>query len=180
MNTKTQCLFVVMLIGLLIGYLGSGSTTWAKLRIGTGADIQADAKTVQEIEAAFIRAEAAINEGDVDSLMELYSQDYHYGKLNKHDMKAIWEGFFRKYHRVQTSHSFSRIVAQQGNPLTAEITCTGSIWATSHKPDERVNLASWLGDIHFLVYEKGAWRIRGQDRKSANLSNFGGAPPPLF
>ena len=112
MNTKTQCLFVVMLIGLLIGYQGSGSTTWAKLRIGTGADIQADGKTVREIEAAFIRAEAAINEGDVDSLMELYSQDYHYGKLNKHDMKAIWEGFFRKYHYSgpqNSDHRFSKM-----------------------------------------------------------------------
>jgi len=180
MNTKTQCLFAVMLIGLLIGYQGSGSTAWAKLRIGTGADIQADDKTVREIEASFIRAEAATNEGDVDSLMELYSQDYRYGKLTKHDMKTIWEGFFRKYHRVKTSHSFSRIVVQQGHPLTAEITCTGSIWGTSHKPEERVNLASWLGNIHSLVYENGAWRIRGQDRKSANLSSFEGAPPPLF
>jgi len=180
MNTKTQCLFAVMLIGLLIGYQGSGSTTWAKFRIGTGTDIQADDKTVREIEATFMRAEASINDGDVNSLMELYSQDYQYGTLTKHDMKTIWEGFFRKYHRVRTSHSFSRIVVQQGHPLTAEITCTGSIWGTTHKPERRVNLASWLGDIHFLVYEKGAWRIRGQDRKSANLSSFEGAPPPLF
>ena len=180
MNSKTQCLFAVMLIGLLIGYPGSGSTTWAKFRIGTGADIQADDKTVREIEATFIRAEAAINTGDVDSLMELYSQDYHFGILTKHDMKTIWEGFFRKYHRVRTSHSFSRIVVKQGHPLTAEVTCTGSIWGSSPQPEGRVNLASWLGDIHFLVYEKGAWRIRGQDRKSPNLSSFEGAPPPLF
>lgn len=180
MNTTTRCLFVVMLIGLLIGYQGSGSTTWAKLRIGTGADIQADEKTVRDIEATFIRAEAAINEGDVGSLMELYSQDYHYGTLTADDMKAIWEGFFRTYHRVETSHAFSRIVVQPGHPFTAEITCTGSIWGTAHTPEDRVNLASWLGDIHFLVYEKGAWRIRGQGRKSPNLSTFTGAPPPLF
>lgn len=180
MNTKTQCLLAVLLVGLLIGYQGSGSPIWAKLRIGTGADIQADDKTVREIEATFIRAEEAINKGDVDSLMELYSQDYHFGVLTNHDMKSIWEGFFRKYHRVETSHVFSGIAVKQGHPLTAVITCTGSIWGTSDKADERVNVTSWLGNIHFLIYEKGAWRIRGQDRKSPNLSSFEGAPPPLF
>jgi len=180
MNTKTQCLWGVLLIGLLISYQGFDSTALAKLRIGTGADIQADDKTVRDIEAAFIRAEAAINKGDIDSLMALYSQDYHFGVLTKHDMRSIWEGFFRKYHRVETAHSFSRIVVQQGHPLTAVITCTGSIWGTSNKADDRVNLSSWLGNVHFLVYEKGAWRIRGQDRKSPNLSSFEGAPPPLF
>jgi len=180
MNTKTQCLFVVMLIGAFIGYQGSVSPTWAKFRIGTDADIQAENKTVLEIEASFVRAEAAINKGDLDSLMELYSQDYHYGKRTKHDMKTIWESFFHKYHRVETSHSFSRIVVHQGHPLTAEVTCTGSIWGTSDKSNVRVNLATWLGNIHFLVYEKGAWRIRGQKRKSENLFSVEGAPPPLF
>ena len=177
MNIKTPCLFIIMCMGLFIGYQGFDSTAWAKFRIGRNADIQADEKTVREIEAAFIRAEAAMNAGDVDSLMELYSEDYHFGVLAKHDMKTIWEDFFRKYHRVESSHSFSRLVVRKGNPLTAEITCTGSLWGTSNEKDERVNLTSWLGDIHFMVYENGGWRIRGQDRKSPKISSFEGAPP---
>lgn len=182
MNTNTHCLLAVILTGLFFWSQGIDSPVWAKFRIGRNADIQADDKTVREIESAFIQAEAAINAGDVDSLMDLYSNDYRFGELTKKDMRKIWEDFFHKYHRVETSHSFSRLVVKAGQPLTAEITCTGSIWGTSLKnnKEERVNLASWLGDLHFLVYEQGKWRIRGQGRKASQLSRFDGAPPPLF
>ena len=171
---------ILLLMGCVLGWMGLDGESWARIRIGKEAEIRADAKTVQAIEDTFNLAEEALHQRDLNSLMELYSKDYHYQDLTKKDIRGIWKDFFRKYHNIATSHSFSRIVVKGGTPPTAEILCTGSIWATSNQTDQRVNLASWLGDIHFLVYENGAWRIRGQDRKSPDLKPFGGAPPPLF
>ena len=67
-----------------------------------------------------------------------------------------------------------------GNPPTADITCTGALWATVDGTDQRVNLSIWAGDIHHLMYEHGAWRIVGQGRNAPNRPEFGQAPPPLF
>lgn len=181
MATPPKMIFTILLLaGFVFAWFGLNDESGARIRIGNNAEIRADAKTVRAIEDTFNQAEEAIQRGDLDSLMELYSKDYRYKILTRKDIEVIWKDFFFKYHNIATNHSFSRIVVKEGNPLTAEILCTGSIWATTNQTDERVNLASWLGDIHFLIYENGSWRIRGQGRKSPDLKSFGGIPPPLF
>jgi len=145
-----------------------------------GAEIQADPESILAIENTFNRAEEAIGSGNLQALMQIYSDHYRYKNFTKKDMKKIWKDFFEKYHRIATRHSFSRIVVKTGKHPTAEVTCTGSLWATTNESDQRVNLASWLGDVHYLVFEEGAWRIKGQGRKAPNPSHFGQSPPPLF
>lgn len=170
----------LMFMGVSFSSLGAGAPALGALRIDTGADLQADAETVRRIEEVFTRAEKAIGEKDLDALMTVYSQDYRYQDLTKADMRKIWKGFFEQYDRVATLHSFSRIVVTPGKSPTAQITCTGALWATSGQSDQRVNLSSWAGDIHHLIYEHGAWRIVGQGRNAPNHPEFGQAPPPLF
>jgi hypothetical protein len=150
------------------------------LRIDTGADLQTDAETVRHIEDVFNRAEEAIGERNLDALMEVYSEQYRYQDLTKADMRKIWKGFLERYDRISTLHSFSRVVVKPGKYPTAQITCTGALWATSTQNDHRVNLSSWAGDIHHLIYENRAWRIVGQGRNAPNRSEFGQAPPPLI
>lgn len=180
MDAQKKTLVILMVTGFFVGWVGFGDHSSARIRIGHNAEIQADLATVDAIEETFNQAEEAIYRGDLDALMKLYSKDYHYKDFTKKDIRAIWKDFFQHYHNIATSHSFSKIVVRKGKPLTAEVLCTGSLWATSNETNRRVNLASWLGDIHFLVYEDHAWRIRGQDRKAPDLKSFGGAPPPLF
>ena len=168
------------LVGILFIVLGVDAPASGALRIDTGADIQADTETVRHIEDAFNRAEKAIGEKNLDALMTVYSEHYSYQDLTKADMRKIWKGFFEQYARVATLHSFSRIVVKPGKSPTALITCTGALWATSDQNDQRVNLSSWAGDIHHLIYENGTWKILGQGRNAPNRSDFGQAPPPLF
>lgn len=171
---------VGILAGIAIGALGLGTSSWGALRIDIGADIQADAETVRHIEEAFNRAEDAIGAKNLDALLRVYSEHYRYQDLTKTDMRKIWKGFFEQYDRVATLHSFSRIIVTPGKHPTAHITCTGALWATSDQNDQRVNLSSWAGDVHHLIYEHGVWRIVGQGRNAPNRSEFGQAPPPLF
>jgi len=180
MKMRNTLLIFGLLVGIALLIQGSGPPALAKHRLTRGADIQVDAKTVREIQTVFTQAEEAIRTGNLEALMELYSKDYRFGRLTKDEMRQSWKDFFAQYHRISTSHSFSRIVVKPGKHPTAEVTCMGSIWATSNGTTQRINLASWLGDLHYLINEEGQWRIRGQGKIAAKTSQYGGAPPPLF
>jgi ketosteroid isomerase-like protein len=177
---RGRVLIAVTLVGISFSILGAGAPASGALRIDTGADLQADAETVRQIEEAFNRAEEAIGEKDLDALMKVYAETYRYQDLTKEDMRKIWKGFFEQYDRISTLHAFSRIVVKPGKHSTAQITCTGALWATSDQSDQRVNLSAWAGDIHHLIHEHGTWRIVGQGRNAPNRPEFGQAPPPLF
>ncbi len=149
-------------------------------RIDRWAEIKADDKTVGEILAAFNRAEQALHARDLDALMALYAQAYNYHGLRKDDLRKIWENLFAQYPRISSTHIFSRIVAVPGKPSTAEITCTGSLWAMSRQTGDRVNVDSWYGEVHHLTYEDGAWRIRGHAGEPPAALRFGVTPHPFF
>lgn len=169
-----------LLLGISLSILGASAPASGALRIDSGADLQADAETVRHIEEVFNRAEDAIGAKDLDTLMEVYSEHYRYQDLTKANMRTIWKGFFKRYDRIDALHAFSRIVVKPGNQSTAQITCTGALWATSDLTGQRVNLSIWAGDVHHLSDEEGVWRIVGQGRHAPNRPEFGEAPPPLF
>lgn len=174
-----RMLIMLMLVGASFNSLGAGDPALGALRIDTEAYRQADVETVRRIEELFNRAEKAIGEKDLDALMTVYSDRYRYQELTKADMRNMWKGFMDQYERISTLHSFSRIVIKPGNPPTAQITCTGALWATSNQSDQRVNLSSWVGDIHHLLCEHGAVRIVGQGREATKRPEFGPTPPTL-
>lgn len=149
-------------------------------RIDRWAEITADDKTVGEILAAFNRAEEALRARDLDALMALYAQAYNYHGLRKDDLRKVWENLFAEYPRISSTHIFSRIAAGPGKFPTAEITCTGSLWATSKETGQRVFLDSWFSEVHHLVYEDGAWRILGHAGEPSKVLQFGVTPHPFF
>ena len=155
--------------------------------VGPGRDpyrplgrVEADDKTVSEILAAFNRAEQALHARDLDALTALYAQAYNYHGLRKDDLRKIWENLFAQYPRISSTHIFSRIVAVPGKPPTAETTCTGSLWATSQETGQREVIDSWFYEVHYLVYEDGAWRIRGHAGEPPATLRFGVTPHPFF
>lgn len=143
---RGRVLIAVTLVGISFSILGAGAPASDAVRIDTGADIQADAETVDHIEEVFNRAEEAIGEKDLDAMMTVYSEHYRYQDLTKEDMRKIWKGFFEQYDRITTLHTFSRIMVTPGNRPTADITCTGALWAAPDGTDQRVNLSIWAGD----------------------------------
>lgn len=133
-----------------------------KTEIAYGADIQADEQTVRTLLDTFKRADEALHRQDVDALMTLYSRNYKYHGYDKDRLRLLWEDLFRLYVQFSTTHVFSKIVVNAtATSPTAEIMCSGSIWAVSNLTGQRVNIDSWFGDVHHLVYEDGAWRISG-------------------
>ena len=68
------------------------------IMVDTWADVNADDKTVSEILAAFNRAEAVLQAGNLDDLMALYSAQYRYHGMEKEDLKNI-RGELLPHHR---------------------------------------------------------------------------------
>lgn len=175
---------ILVILGLLLGVAqfiqGSSSPAMAKVRLAREAVIQVEASTLRAIQTVFLQAEEAIRTGDLEALMELYSQNYRFDGLTKDDRRRSWKDLFTQYHRISTAHSFSQIVVKPGKHATAEVTSTGTLWATTNGTNQRINLAIWLGDIHYLIDEEGQWRISGPGKKAARTAQHGWAPPSPF
>ena len=69
---------ILVILGLLLGVAqfiqGSSSPAMAKVRLAREAVIQVEASTLRAIQTVFHQAEEAIRTGDLEALMELYSQ----------------------------------------------------------------------------------------------------------
>lgn len=130
--------------------------------VANSADIQADRKTVNDILSAFKQAEAALQRRDIDGIMELYSDSYKSQSFDKLTLRKVWAELFQENRDFSTTHVFTQVKAEaQSTPQTAQVVCTGSLWAISNKTNTRVNLDSWFGEVHYMVSENGKWRIRG-------------------
>jgi len=150
------------------------------IMVDTWAEVKADDKTVAGILAAFNRAEAALEAGNVPELMPLYSDQYSYHGLTKPDLQKVWQDLVAHHREFRSNHILSRIVTVAGDPLSAEVTCTGSLWAISKDTGEQVNIDSWYGEVHHMHFENGAWRVLGHRGAAIKIPAFGSAPHPFF
>jgi hypothetical protein len=149
--------------------------------IAASATIQVDQRTVDELMLTFHKADDALRRQDLEALMTIYSNNYNYHGIDKPELRNIWQDFFRQYRDFSDTHIFSRIIASAtGKPPTADITCTGSVWAVSRLTGRRVNIDSWYGDVHHLVYEEGAWRIIGHAWEAPRDTRYVLSPHPFF
>jgi len=181
MKVKKILLIVGLWFGLALFIQGSvPPPAMAKVRLAREAVIHAEANTMHAIQTLFNQVEEAIHTGDLEALMKLYSQNYHFGALTKDDRRQSWKNLFTQYHHISSYHSFSRIVVISGPQATAEVMCTGTLWATTKGANRRINLVSWLGDLHYLIDEEGQWRIGGPGKNTASIAQHGWTPPPPF
>ena len=147
--------------------------------VSPSATVEADKKTADEILGVFKQAEEAVQHRDLDALMALYADNYKHRGFTKDGLRTEWKQLFRDYHDFSSTHVFTRIVVEPDkSPPTAQITCTGSLWAISNETNERTNLDSWFGEVHYLTYVEGAWRIRGHAWEVLNPKDTRTARPP--
>lgn len=145
------------------------------------ATIEADQQHLMELIGTFDRAQEAIRARDIDELMALYSMTYQYHGLKLSDIRGIWEDLFARYDLIANIHTFSAIkVVTSGAQTTAEITCTGAVWANSRETKQRIPIDSWHQEVHRLVKEEDGWRIVGNVGGDKAVRQFGTAPHPLF
>ena len=165
---------VVFLVGM--------STAEAKIVVpSTGSVIEVDTATLESVVRTFERAEEAIKAHDLDKVMSIYSAQYNYHGLKKDDVRKIWKELFDEYQEIASTHLFTKIAkVGAGRDAVLEVTCTGHLWAKSKTSGLYVPIDSWYEEIHYLVREEGAWRLRGNLGESPRVLPFGTAPHPLF
>ncbi len=181
MHRITRLVALGALVGIVLWLYGPCLPVLAKHKFAGGAEVLIEKDEIREIHETFHRVEHALEEGDIDALMAEYSDNYGWGSFTKEDMRKIWSQVFRRYRRISSQHSFSRseTAPTLGKTRVAKLTCSGSLWATNKETGKRVTVDSWLGEVHFLVYENGKWKFRGRTKNSAKLV-FGDALHPLF
>jgi len=169
----------LIIVGVVLS--GLSSTALALTQILPEAAIEADQQSLAELTGTFDRAQEAIRARDVDALMELYAPTYQYHGLRRGDIRKIWADLFARYDLIANIHTFSAIkVSKQGKNLTAEITCTGAVWANSRETKQRIPIDSWHQEVHRLVKGEDGWRIIGNLGGDQAIRQFGTAPHPLF
>ncbi|MBL8036401.1 MAG: hypothetical protein JNN16_02750 [Nitrospira sp.] len=138
-----------------VAFLAGMGTAEAKIVVPpTGSVIEVDQPTLTAVLSTFEQAEEAIKAHDLDKVMAMYSP--HYNLFTKMTMVGA------------------------GRDAVLEATCTGHLRARSKTSGLYVPIDSWYEEIHYLVREEGAWRLRGNLGESPRVLPFGTAPHPLL
>ena len=153
----------------------------AEMQLMPGAASDLDHATAEAVMTTFRRADDAIRTRDLNVVMALYSEQYDYHGLKKSDMRKVWANLFDEFQDLADAHHFSRLTkVGSGSKTIIEVTCTGSLSGLSKTGGLRVPIDSWYEEIHYMTFEDGQWRIRGNVGDSPRLMPFGTSPHPLF
>lgn len=171
------CAFIAITI-----FLAGIEITQAKIVVSPSSSmIEVDASTLKSIVTVFEDAEEAAKTHDLDRVMAVYSPLYNYHGLNKGDLRKVWNDVFEEYQDIASTHLFTKMTkVGLGRDAVLEVTCTGHLWAKSKISGLYVPIDSWHEEVHYLVFEAGTWRIRGNMGESQRVLPFGTAPHPLF
>jgi hypothetical protein len=166
---------------IIIAFLAGIGTAAAKIVVPTRAEIEVDVATLKAVVGAFDQAEEAIKAHDLEKVMAIYSPEYNYHGLKKDDIRKIWKDLFDEYQEIASTHLFTKMAkVGSGRDAVLEVTCTGHLWARSKTTGLYVPIDSWYEEVHYLVFEDGTWRLRGNVGESPRVLPFGTAPHPLF
>ena len=157
-----------LLITCLTG-IGIGE---AKIVVPSGSMIEIEAITLEAVVATFEEAEDRRSKPTtLNKVMALYSPQYNYHGLKRDDVRKIWKDLFDEYQEIASTHLFTKIAkVGAGRDAVLEVTCTGHLSARSKTSGLYVPIDSWYEEVHYLVFEEGAWRIRGNVGIAARAS----------
>ena len=172
MNRFGVCGIIVVLAGMIfISRCSPPTPSAAAVEIALGAADEAHRTVAKELAAAFDRAEAAVQQGDLDALMLFYETDYNYHGLKRSDVRRVWAEVFSHYGQIRSRHLFTDLkVVRTGSKTKVYVTCTGGLYGTEKESGKPVAIDSWVGEVHFLVDDEGTWKF---------LGNVGGALPEV-
>ncbi len=170
-----------LLIFFSLTLTGLAGRALAKVVVPAGSVIEVDEATVKSVMAMFERAEQAVKAHELDTIMAVYSSQYNYHRLTKADIRKVWKDLFDEYQEIASTHLLSKFTkVGSGSQAVLEVTCTGHLWARSKTSGLYVPIDSWHEEVHYLVMEEGAWRIRGNLGDVPHTLPFGTSPHPLF
>lgn len=150
--------------------------------IVSNAEITGDQKTVNEILLVFQDAEKNLEKKQLSGIMGLYAKAYKNRGITKETLEPIWQDIFSRYNQLSSRHLFSKITVN-ADKGTAAVVCTGGLFGRSvlkqGAQQTPVNIDFWFEATHYLVMEKGGWKIIGHD-PAAGGDGFGSAIHLLF
>lgn len=165
---------LILLIGTLCLWSVAPQAVCAEVQVLPGASLAIDGHvisehaavvahpTVNEVLAAFGRAEDALQKQDLDALMRFYAKTYNYNGLKLSDVRRVWGEVFTHYRQITSMHHFTALkVVQIGSQPLAELTCTGGLYGTEKASGKRITIDSWFREVHYLVKEDGVWHFLG-------------------
>jgi len=166
------------IIAFVVAGLGSAG---AKIAVPDGSIIEVDEPTRKSVVAMFERADQAVKARNLDQVMTFYSSQYNYHGLKKDAIRKVWEELFDEYQEIASTHLLTKFsIVGSGSQTVLEVTCTGHLWGRSKTSRLYVPIDSWHEEVHYLVFEEGEWRIRGNLGDVPRTLSFGTSPHPLF
>ena len=170
----------MMLCGLLLVLLTTREGT-ATIELAAGTQVDLDNATLQAVLDTFRWADEAVQTKNGDDIMALYSEEYDYHGLKKADIRKVWIDLFDEFRDISNVHHLTKFTkVGSGSKAIVEVTCTGSLSGISKTSGLSVPIDSWSDEVHYLLFEDGRWRIRGNVGESPRMMPFGTAPHPLF
>lgn len=170
----------MILFGVAILLIVGGKAHTAT-EIAPGASIEVDEPILQAVLETFHQADEAVRAGNLEKIMALYSEHYDFHGLKKTDIRKVWADLFDEFREISNVHHLTRFTkVGSGSQVIVEVTCTGKLSGRSKTSGLTVPVDSWSEEIHYLKFEDGRWRIRGNVGESPRMMPFGTAPHPLF
>ena len=134
----------------------------ADVEVAPGVVGESDQALMRDVVAAFDQADAAVRQADIESLMPFYAKGYDYYGLKRADVRRIWAEVFVHYRDLASRHVFTGVtLIQTGKVKKAAVTCTGGLYGIDKESGKTITIDSWVNEVHYLVYEDGAWRFLG-------------------
>ena len=136
-------------------------------------------ETLHEIIDYFEKAELAVETGDLDGLLELYSENYKNGPHDKASARKIWKRIFETFKDMSMIHNM-RIDTYSKEGKIIFIECTGILLGKPKGKGSHIPIDNWVREKHILSNENGNWRLIGSAGKERQRFWFDKPMSPLF
>ena len=133
----------------------------------------------QQVMGFFHDAELAIETQDLDSLMELYSDNYTDGLHDKDSAKEIWTRIFKTFNTIATHHNMKLVnITAQKNVVVFR--CSGLLLGVPSIDKGSITIDNWNQQDHVLALEGGEWKLLGTYGRARKRLWFDKPMHPLF
>lgn len=183
MERNSFILSVVLLGGVLaLMSLYFPAPVAADVEVVPGVVGERDQALMRDVVAAFDQADAAVRQADIEALMPFYAKGYNYYGLKPADVRRIWAEVFVHYRDLSSRHVFTDVKLMQTVKVKkASVTCTGGLYGIDKESGKTITIDSWANEVHYLIYEDGAWRFLGNKGGITESVSPSSAPHhPLF
>ena len=136
-------------------------------------------KTLNEIINYFEKAEFAIETGDLDKLLALYSDNYKNGPHDKASARKIWKRIFETFEDMSMIHNM-RIDTYSKEGKIIFIECTGILLGRQKGGEAHIPIDNWVNEKHILSNENGEWKLIGSAGRDRKRFWFDKPMSPLF